>query len=53
MKTFDDIQCEDSYEEPEPIPQDELVADGWLNADGTTGPTGWDYLASLKPGDFV
>ena len=53
MKTFDDIQCEDSYEEPEPIPQDELVADGWLNADGTTGPTGLDHLASQNPEDFV
>ena len=54
MKTFDDIQCEDFYgDEPEPIPQDELVADGWLNADGTTGPTGLDHLASQNPEDFV
>ena len=60
---FDEIQCEDYYgDEPEPIDdgfdsltirQDELVADGWLNADGTTGPTGLDHLASQKPEDFV
>lgn len=54
MDPFDDIQCEDFYgDEPEPIEQDQLVADGWLNADGTTGPTGLDHLASLNPEDFV
>jgi hypothetical protein len=41
MDPFDDIQCEDFYgDEPEPIEDDELVTDGWLNADGTTVLTG-------------
>ncbi len=51
MDDFDDIQCEDFYGED---PRDDADAsDGWLNADGTTGPTGLDFLASLNPEDFV
>ena len=66
---FDDIQCEDFYgDEPEPIdfepdPDDDRDSryetdfdpddDGWLNADGTTGPVGEAFLASLNPEDFV
>ena len=60
---FDEIQCEDYYgDEPEPIDDgfDSLtIRDfipeeaGWLNFDGTTGPVGEAFLASLNPEDFV
>ena len=42
-KDFDELTIRDF------IPEEA----GWLNSDGTTGPVGEAFLASLNPEDFV
>ena len=42
-----DVPCDDT-DGIEPDPDDD-----WVMADGTTGPVGMEFLASLTPEDFV
>ncbi len=64
----DEIQCEDFYpdeDEPGDYFEDDVDVcddtddfepdpdDDWVMTDGTTGPVGMQFLASLTPEDFV